>query len=163
MRIIGIDPGSTLVGYGIVEYKNSKFVCINYGTITNTGKDKSYNYLSTDKKLSDIIKQYKPDAAAIERLFFFSNQKTALPVSEMRGVLFLSLARAGLPIFEYTPLEIKQGVTGYGRADKIQIEKMVRIILGIKERIKPDDASDALAIAICGANNYTPLKMVYKK
>jgi crossover junction endodeoxyribonuclease RuvC len=159
MRIIGIDPGSTIIGYGIVEYTNSKFTCIDYGVITNAGRDKSSEYLSTEKALSSIMKKYHPDVAAIERLFFFNNQKTALPVSEMRGVLILSLARAGLPIFEFTPLEIKQGVTGYGRADKTQIEKMVRIILGIKKTIRPDDASDALAIAICGANNYTPLKV----
>jgi len=156
MRIIGIDPGSTLIGYGLVEYSGSKFSCLDYGTIANTGKDKSQDYQATEKRLAQIIKKYHPDVAAIERLFFFSNQKTALAVSEMRGVLFLTLAKAKIPIFEFTPLEIKQGVTSYGRANKVQVEKMVRIILNIITPIKPDDAADALAIAICGANNYTP-------
>jgi crossover junction endodeoxyribonuclease RuvC len=157
MRIIGIDPGSTIIGYGLVVYNNSKFTCLNYGTITNTGKDKSQNYRSTEERLAQILKRYNPDVAAIERLFFFSNQKTALAVSEMRGVLFLTLAKTKIPILEFTPLEIKQGVTSYGRANKIQVEKMVRMILNIVTPIKPDDAADALAIAICGANNYTPL------
>jgi len=157
MRIIGIDPGSTIIGYGLVEYNNSKFTCLDYGTITNTGKDKSHDYRSTEKRLAQILEKYDPDVAAIERLFFFSNQKTALTVSEMRGVLFLTLAKAKIPILEFTPLEIKQGVTSYGRANKVQVEKMVRIILNIVTPIRPDDAADALAIAICGANNYTPL------
>lgn len=156
MRIIGIDPGTTIIGYGVVEYDNSRFTCLAYGTIKNPGKNKSLDYLATTKKLSAIIKKYHPDAAAMERLFFFTNQKTALSVSEMRGVLFLALTSSGLPVYEFTPLEIKHGVTGYGRANKIQVEKMVRMILGIKEQIKPDDAADALAIAICGSNNYTP-------
>ena len=103
-------------------------------------------------EVSKLIKDYKPDLAAVEKLFFFKNQKTIISVSEMRGVILAALAINNIPIKEFTPLQVKQAVSGYGRAGKVQVELMVRLILNLKEEIKPDDAADGLAIAICCAN-----------
>ncbi|KKS25120.1 MAG: Crossover junction endodeoxyribonuclease RuvC [Candidatus Yanofskybacteria bacterium GW2011_GWC2_41_9] len=154
MIILGIDPGTTQIGFGIIEKKNNKLACVVYGIIKNTGKDKPRDYQNTAERLSDLIKKYSPDLTSVERLFMFKNQKTVMAVSEMRGVIMLTLANHGLPIYEFTPLQVKQAVSSYGRADKKQVENMVRLILGLKEEIRPDDAADALAIAICCANSY---------
>ena len=126
--------------------------CIAYGVISNTGKDKSFDFKKTEKNLSALIKKYKPDVAGIEKLFFFKNQKTIMAVSEMLGVIMLTLAKHNLYIHEFTPLQVKQGISAYGRADKNQVQRMIRMLLNIKEPIKPDDAVDALAIAICSAH-----------
>lgn len=158
MVILGIDPGTTQIGFGVVEKKNNKLACLDYGIIKNPGKDKALDYQNTAKKLSELIIKYSPDLTSVERLFMFKNQKTVMAVSEMRGVIMLTLSSHNLPIYEYTPLQVKQAVSSYGRADKKQVENMVRLILGLKEEIKPDDAADALAIAICCANSYTLFK-----
>ncbi len=154
MIILGIDPGTTQIGFGVVEKKGNKLTCLDYGIIKNPGKDKSLDYQNTAKKLSELITKYSPDLTSVERLFMFKNQKTVMAVSEMRGVIMLTLSSHNLPIYEFTPLQVKQAVSSYGRADKKQVESMVRLILGLKEEIKPDDAADALAIAICCANSY---------
>ena len=153
MIIIGIDQGTTQIGFGVIRNESNYFESLDYGIIRNIGKDKLFDYKNTAKELSRLIKKYNPDVASVERLFFFKNQKTVMAVSEMRGVIMLTLANHNLPVFEFTPLQVKQSLSGYGRADKNQIQRMVRLILGIKEEIKPDDAADALAIAICGVNN----------
>ncbi len=153
MLILGIDPGIAIVGYGIVEYKNNKFKVIDYGAVTTPAK------MSTDKRLAlvykgiDIlIKNYNIDEVAIEELFFNKNVKTAITVAQARGVIMLACTHNGKPIYEYTPLQVKQGVVGYGRAQKLQVQQMVTSILKLKEIPKPDDVADALAVAVCHAH-----------
>lgn len=153
MIIIGIDPGTTQIGFGIIKNEGNHFEPLAYGIIKNNGKDKLFDYKNTAKELSKLIKKHKPELAVIERLFFFKNQKTVMSVGEMRGVIMLTLTNHNLPVLEFTPMQVKQALSGYGGADKNQVQRMVRLILGIKEEIKPDDAADALAIAICGVNN----------
>src|SRR3989344_4775576 len=153
MVIIGIDPGTTQIGFGVIKNEGNRFEPLDYGIIKNSGKDRLFDYKKTSKELSKLITKYKPGIAVVEKLFFFKNQKTVMPVGEMRGVIMLTLANHNLPVLEFTPMQIKQAVSGHGGADKNQVQRMVRLILGIKEEIKPDDAADALAIAICGVNN----------
>ncbi|MEK7604003.1 MAG: crossover junction endodeoxyribonuclease RuvC [Patescibacteria group bacterium] len=152
MITLGIDPGTTRIGYGIVKQEKNRFSCIEYG-ILKVDSDKLTGFKDAALSLNELIVKHQPDQAGIEKLFFFKNQKTVMAVSEMRGVLLLTLAKHGLPIQEFTPLQVKQNISAYGRADKEQVQKMVRLLLGLKEPIKPDDAADALAIAICCANN----------
>jgi len=153
VKIIGIDPGTTIIGYGIIETTPKGFACLDYGvfrTPSNTAnQDKIvsiYNFFEA------LIKKHQPDKAGIEKLFFFKNAKTITQVSEIKGVITLALARQGLEVDEFTPLQVKQAVSNYGRADKKQIQKIISLILGLKEIPRPDDAADALAIAICCAN-----------
>ena len=153
MVILGIDPGTTQIGFGVIKNEGNRFEALDYGIIKNLGKDKLFDYKNTSKALSKLIKKHKPNIASVEKLFFFKNQKTVMSVGEMRGVIMLTLANNNLPVLEFTPLQVKRALSGYGRADKNQIQRMVRLILGIKEEIKPDDATDALAIAICGVSN----------
>ncbi len=153
MVILGIDPGTTRIGYGLIEKTNNKLFCLDYGVIENPGKDKETDYKSTFTRLSALISKYSPDISALEQIYFFKNQKTIISVSEMRGVLRYALAHHGVPVREFTPLQVKQAVSSYGRADKDQVQRMVRLILNIKPVIRPDDAADGLAIAICCANN----------
>src|SRR5258708_6814958 len=152
MIALGIDPGTTRIGYGVIKNENNRLTCLAYGILSNPGKDRAADYVDTEKQLSRIIEQYKPDVAGIEKLFFFKNQKTVMAVSEMRGVLLLTLAKHRLPVQEFTPPQVKQNISAYGRADKQQVIRMVQMLLGIKEPIKPDDAADALALAICCAH-----------
>jgi len=156
MLALGIDPGTTQIGIGVIKYDNSKFSCIHYGMINNKGSDKMDYFRNTTKLLCSLIEKYQPDIVGIEKLFFFNNQKTVMAVSEMRGVILSVLTNYNLNIREFTPLEVKQSISSYGRADKKQMQRMVRLILDIKEPIRPDDAVDALAIAICCVNVYTP-------
>ena len=149
MIILGIDPGTTRIGYGLINSEKNKLTCLEYGIIENQGKDKFLYFSNTVAELNKIIKKYNPQAAGIERLFFTKNQKTAMAVSEMRGILLLTLYQANLPIVEFTPLQVKSFISGYGSADKKQVQKMVKLLLNLKEDIRPDDAADALAIAIC--------------
>ena len=153
MIILGIDPGTTQIGFGIIRNEGNHFEALDYGIIKNPGKDKLLDYKNTSKALSKLIKKHKPDISSVERLFFFKNQKTVMSVGEMRGVIMLTLANHNLTVLEFTPMQVKQTVSGHGGADKDQVQRMVRLILGIKNEIKPDDAADALAIAICGVNN----------
>ena len=150
MIILGIDPGYAIVGYGIVEKVGNITNCIDYGVIT-TDKDDSFpdRLVQINDAIDYLIEKYKPDCLAIEELFFQNNQKTAIAVAEARGVIVVKAKKKIGNLFEYTPLQIKQALTGQGRADKHQVQYMVKAILNIKEIPKPDDAADALAVAIC--------------
>jgi crossover junction endodeoxyribonuclease RuvC len=150
MKILGIDPGYAILGYGIVEMKGSRFLSRDYGAITtaaDTALPERLKILYAE--LMDVIERHDPDVASVEELFFNSNVKTALLVGQARGAAVLACVNSGLRIYEYTPLQIKQGLTGYGRADKAQMQMMVKTILHLDETPKPDDAADALAAAIC--------------
>ena len=153
MIILGIDPGVAIVGWGVIEYSGSKFKTLDFGAIrTPAGMDTEKRLAIIYSELGEIIKKFKPEAMAVEEIFWNTNQKTGIVVSEARGVILLCAEHNGVNIFEYTPLQVKQGVVGYGRADKKQVITMVSVLLGIKEKITPDDTADALAIAICHAH-----------
>jgi len=150
LLILGIDPGIAILGYGLVRYEANKFTVVDYGAITtNAGTQMSGRLMRLYEGLIEIIGNFKPDAFAVEELFFNKNIKTALTVGHARGVAVLAGAKSGLPIYEYTPLQVKQAVVGYGRADKSQVQQMVKILLNLREIPKPDDVADALAVAIC--------------
>jgi len=152
MLILGIDPGTATVGYGLLRKEGNKMTALKYGCIkTCAGEDPGERLVCIEKELSKIVKEFRPDEAAVEKLFFMKNVKTAIAVSQARGVLLCALAKLKLPAFEYTPLQVKLTVTGYGKAPKLQVQRMVKGILGLKELPHPDDAADALAIAICHA------------
>jgi len=152
MTIIGIDPGTATTGFGVIQKLKVRCEVLNYGAITTSPSTPSEERLEKIyRKISKLLKKYKPDLLVIEKVFFFKNLKTALPVSEARGVILLAGAKSKVKIKELTPLEIKMGVCGYGRAKKSQVQRMVQEILNIKEKIKPDDAADALAAALCGS------------
>jgi crossover junction endodeoxyribonuclease RuvC len=151
MIVIGIDPGTATTGFGIVKKNDDSFSCLDYGIIT-TDKEKSpaSRLFTLNKKLSLIIKKYSPDFLAIENVYFFKNLKTVLPVSQAKGVIMFTAEKAKIPIYEFTPLEVKMTITGYGRADKKQVQEMVKLSLNLEKIPRPDDAADALGIAICG-------------
>lgn len=150
MRILGIDPGYAIVGYGALDYRGQDFRVVEYGAITTPADQSMPQRLETIyNDISNVIATVKPDAMAIERLYFNTNQKTAIDVAEARGVLLLAARQAGIKIFEFTPLQVKQSVVGYGRAEKHQVMEMTRVLLGLQSVPKPDDTADALAIAIC--------------
>lgn len=153
LTILGIDPGIADTGYGVITSENSKIIPIIYGSIVTNKKTSLANRLQQlEKELKNIIDTYQPDIIGIEQLFFCNNAKTIISVGQARGVVMLTAAKNNLIIKEFTPLQVKQGVTGYGKADKKQIQQMVKTILGLKQVPKPDDAADALAIAICAIN-----------
>ena len=151
MRYLGIDPGTTIIGYGIVEDTAGVLRSLDYGVIRNPGKDPSVDKQATMAALSELIGRYKPDRAGVEKLFFLNNKNTAMPVSEMRGVIMLALADHGVPVLELTPLQVKQQICGHGRAEKPQVQKMVQLLLKLVAPVTPDDAADALALALCCA------------
>lgn len=151
--ILGIDPGLAIVGWGVVDYSNGRFTPLAYGAIQTRAHTATEARLSLIyNELSAIIKRYKPGAMAVEELFWNTNQTTGIRVSQARGVILLCAEQNGVKIAEYTPLQVKQAVVGYGRADKKQVITMVSVILGLRESPKPDDTADALAIAICHAH-----------
>lgn len=153
MYILGIDPGYAIVGYGVVKYEGNKFTPIKYGAITTPAGMPFVKRLNLIYEgLSEIFNTYKIDALSIEKLFFNTNATTAIDVAHARGVIVLSAERHNIPVFEYTPLQVKQSVTGYGRAEKKQIMEMTRVLLGLEKVPKPDDTADALALAICHAH-----------
>ncbi|MCI8388587.1 MAG: crossover junction endodeoxyribonuclease RuvC [Clostridiales bacterium] len=153
MIILGIDPGIAIVGYGVIEYKNSRFVTLAHGSIqTPAHTNVEDRLMQIYDELDTIIKMYHPSEMAIEELFFNTNQKTMVPVAEARGVILLCARQNGLSIAEYTPLQVKQSVVGYGRAVKKQVMHMVSLILRLENTPKLDDTCDALAIAVCHAN-----------
>ena len=163
MRIIGIDPGYAILGYGIVDMKSGRFSLVEYGVITteaHTTMAERLKIIYGD--LMEKIGEHEPETAAIEELFFNSNAKTALKVGEARGAAILACVNSGLPVFEYTPLQIKQALVGYGRAEKEQIQQVVRSILGLREIPRPDDAADGVAAAICHGNSSGYLERVGK-
>lgn len=157
MRIIGIDHGYAIVGYGVIDYIGNKFKIVEYGAITTeSNQNMNERFKSIHDDLNTIIERTNPEFLAIEELFFNSNQKTAINVAQARGVLLLSALNHGISIHEYTPLQVKQAVVGYGRAEKKQVQLLVKSILGLEKVPKPDDTADALAIAVCHAHSYNP-------
>jgi len=150
MIILGVDPGIAIVGYGVVRSENGGFSALDYGVINTPGSEETPARLAMIAGgLERIIEKYKPDAVAVEELFFTSNQKTVIRVAEARGVILLTATMKCGSLYEYTPLEVKQAVTGYGRADKAQMQQMVKVLLNLKSIPRPDDAADALAVALC--------------
>ena len=150
LRILGIDPGYAIVGFGVLEYDGYKFTPVHFGAITTEAKtDFNLRLKIIFDDMNTVISTFKPDVMAIEKLFFNTNQKTGIDVAQARGVILLSAINAGIPVYEYTPLQVKQSVVGYGRAEKPQVMDMTKRILGLASVPKPDDTADALAIAIC--------------
>lgn len=150
MKILGIDPGMAIVGYSLIDYDGDTPSLKHSGSIqTDKDKRESARLLEIYNDMEIIVKTYKPDAAAIEKLFFFRNQTTVMPVAHARGVILTVLEKYNIPIYEYTPMEVKQILTGYGRASKKEVERMVKISLGVDNLPKLDDTVDSIAIAIC--------------
>lgn len=150
MVILGIDPGVATIGYGVVECHGDRFRCLEYGCITTAAHQLLEHRLSEIfDGMGELIERHRPDCMSVEELFFNNNQKTAVDVAQARGVILLAAERRGLPIYEYTPLQVKSAVVGYGRAEKQQVMYMVRQYLHLKETPRPDDAADAIAVAIC--------------
>ena len=153
MRILGVDPGYAIVGVGTVDYEGNRFSVVEYGAITTeAGEDMFDRLKKIYDEMMELIDRVKPDALAIEELFFQNNQKTAINVAQARGIIVLAAKNHGIPIFEYTPLQVKQAVVGYGKADKNQVQQMTKAILNLEKIPKPDDTADALALAICHAH-----------
>ena len=153
MRILGVDPGYAISGYAIVDYEGNKFKVVKYGVVRNPSKMQMQKRLNKlFDKYSEIIQTYEPDHMAIEELFFNKNVKTAIAVGQARGVHIVAASQKNIPVYEYTPLQVKQGVVGYGRAEKKQVQEMVKLLLNLKTIPQPDDAADALAISICHAH-----------
>lgn len=151
MLAIGIDPGTAITGYGVVEEaEDGSLTAVDYGSIETTADDSMPERLmQLYKQLKELINIHQPESGAVEKLFFARNVRTALTVGQARGVALLALAEAGVVLAEYTPNEVKQAVAGFGGADKSQVQKMVQALLGLEEIPQPDDAADALAVAIC--------------
>ena len=153
MVILGIDPGLAIVGWGVVQYAANRFAPMAYGSIqTKAGIPVEDRLSQIYDRLSEIIEKYKPDAISVEELFWNTNVTTGIVVAEARGVILLCAKMHGVPIYEYTPMQVKQAVVGYGKADKKQVISMVTLMLGLKEPPKPDDTADAIAIAIWHAH-----------
>jgi crossover junction endodeoxyribonuclease RuvC len=149
MRILGIDPGTGILGFGVIDVQKGNIQLVDAGVIrTPVKEDDAVRLLTIYEELSDLIAQNKPAIMSVEKLFFARNVTTAMTVSQARGVVLLCGQQAGLQLFEYTPMQIKQAITGYGKADKKQMQEMVRVLLKLREIPKPDDAADALAAAI---------------
>ncbi len=150
MKILGIDPGMAIVGYCILDFDGKNIVLEHSGSIqTDKNKGESARLLEIFNDISTIIETYKPDVCAIEKLFFFRNYTTVMPVAHARGVILLALEQFNIPVYEYTPIEVKQILTGYGRATKKEVEQMVKISLNVDKLPKLDDTVDSIAIAIC--------------
>jgi crossover junction endodeoxyribonuclease RuvC len=155
MKILGIDPGYGRIGYGVIEQvKGKDWQSVEYGCLETSMKDDFINRLKeVHTTIVSLIKKHSPARVAVEDLFFFKNLKTAIKVSQARGVILLAAVENNIPVDEFTPLQVKQAMTGYGRAEKAQIQKIVALILGIKEKIRSDDAADALALALTSAQS----------
>jgi len=152
--ILGIDPGYAIVGYGVVAYNANRFNVLEYGAVTTEAGVKFSSRISEIyDDICKIILRTKPDALSIEKLFFNTNTTTAIDVAQARGVILLAAVKHGIPIFEYTPLQVKSAVTGYGRAEKKQVMDMIKSILRLEKIPKPDDTADALALAVCHAHS----------
>ncbi|MFA6106054.1 MAG: crossover junction endodeoxyribonuclease RuvC [Patescibacteria group bacterium] len=152
--ILGIDPGIADTGWGVIRREDNNLACRDYGSIKTHAKMELAGRLwIIHEELGKIMKKYRPDLVAVEQLFFCKNVKTALIVGQARGVILLTAKEHGLPLTEFTPLQVKQAVSSYGAASKMQVQKMVKLILNLKEIPQPDDAADALAIAICASNS----------
>lgn len=161
MRILGVDPGYAIVGFGVVDYAGANFAPVEYGAIlTQAHTPFTQRLCDIDTDIQEVLRRYEPNCMAIEKLYFTSNQKTAIDVAQARGILILAAAKRKIPVYEYTPLQVKMAVVGYGKAEKKQVMEMTRNILKLEQIPRPDDAADALAIAIChghccqGRRNY---------
>lgn len=153
MIILGIDPGYAIVGYGAIRFDRGTFSPVGYGAVTTAAEDNFNRRLELIyDNMEQMLKQCRPDAMSVEKLYFQNNQKTAIGVAEARGVILLAAQKAGVPVYEYTPLQVKTAVTGYGQARKPQVMEMTRRLLKLSKVPKPDDTADALAIAICHAH-----------
>lgn len=160
MKILGLDPGTAITGYGLIEAVGASYSLLSFGALrTSPGPSDAERLLILHNKLTDLLNQEQPQCVAIEKLFFNRNVTTAVPVAQARGVLMLACVRQGLPIYEYTPLQVKQSLTGFGRADKSQIQYMVARLLKMSAPPKNDDAADALAIAITHAHQYRGMQL----
>lgn len=153
MRILGIDPGYAIVGWGVADHRQNRFKTVDYGAVlTPAGEDFDARLRQIYLDIAALIARYRPEAMSIEKLFFTTNQKTGIDVAQARGVILLAASLAGVPIYEYTPLQVKQSVVGYGKAEKKQVMAMTQRILALPEIPKPDDTADALALAVCHAH-----------
>ena len=164
VRILGLDPGIAIVGWGVIDSENFKYKPVAYDSImTKAGLPVEDRLSTIYDELSGIMEKYRPEVMAVEELFWNTNQKTGIVVAEARGVILLCARRHNIPIFEYTPLQVKQSVVGYGRAEKRQVIAMVTALLKLEKPPKPDDTADALALAVCHANvGASPLSKYYK-
>jgi crossover junction endodeoxyribonuclease RuvC len=154
VRIIGIDPGTATTGFGVIDYERGRYALVDAGVITTpAGQPMPERLVTLHQELAEVLRDTRPEVAVVEQLFFATNVTTAITVGQARGVILLALAEAGLIAAEYTPMQIKQAVTGYGGAKKPQIQEMVRVLLNLPEIPRPDDAADALAAAITHANS----------
>ncbi|MFH1657230.1 MAG: crossover junction endodeoxyribonuclease RuvC [bacterium] len=151
MKIIGIDPGTATTGFGIIEFTApEKLKYLDHGCIkTSPSMAAAQRLLKINQELAELLKNHRPDVLAVESLYFFKNLKTAMPVSQAKGVILFTAAVKKIPIYEFTPLQVKMTLVGYGRAEKKQVQEMVKLTLNLKEIPRPDDSADALAIAIC--------------
>jgi len=164
MTILGIDPGYAIVGAGVVNYKANNFTLLEACAVTTqAGTPFDQRLLEIYKGVEQLIARHRPAAMAIEQLFFNTNSKTAIDVAQARGAILLAAAQAGVPVYEYTPLQVKQSVVGYGRAEKRQVQDMVKLLLHLSACPKPDDVADALAIAICHAHSAGSLMRFMKE
>ncbi|WP_347490800.1 crossover junction endodeoxyribonuclease RuvC [Desulfoscipio sp. XC116] len=158
MRVLGVDPGIAITGFGIVDYAGNSFTPVAYGCIrTASDMPPHLRLYKLYNELKNLIVKYRPQCLAVEELFFNSNVRTAMSVGQARGVIILTAAQADLAVFEYTPLQVKQAVVGRGRADKQQVQYMIKIILNLTAVPRPDDVADALAVAVCHVNNSSSL------
>ena len=153
MKILGIDPGYAIVGYGVIEYRNMGFTTLAYGAV-QTPADRPFvdRLLQIYTQISEVLRAHKPDAMAVEKLYFTNNKTTGIDVAQARGVILLAARQQGVPVYEYTPMQVKQSVVGYGKAVKTQVMDMTKRLLHLREIPKPDDTADALAVAICHAH-----------
>ncbi|WP_213974775.1 crossover junction endodeoxyribonuclease RuvC [Tepidanaerobacter acetatoxydans] len=155
MLIMGVDPGIAISGYGIISNEQSNCYVVEYGVIRTPPKlAMPYRLQQIHEGYLELIQKYKPDVVAVEELFFNKNAKTIISVGQARGVAVLAAALSKIEVFEYTPLQVKQAVVGYGRADKQQVQQMIKTSFNLEELPKPDDAADALAVALCHMNSY---------
>ena len=156
MVILGIDPGYAIVGFGAVVYENNRFTVLGYGAITTRAHTEFTSRLEEIYDgMNELITKFRPDCISVEKLYFNTNTTTAIAVAESRGCILLAAKKGLVPVYEYTPLQVKSSVTGYGRAEKKQIMEMTRIMLGLEKIPRPDDAADALALALCHARGFT--------
>ncbi len=155
MKVLGIDPGTATTGYGLIRSEAGRVKAITYGTIVTPAQlEMPLRLYQIYRELQALLMEYKPDAVAVEEIFYNRNSKTVITVAQSRGVILMTAAAAGIPVAEYTPLQVKQAVVGYGAAEKKQVQLMVQKILGLQQLPRPDDAADALAVAICHLHSY---------
>lgn len=154
LRVLGIDPGTATTGWAILEEKNGKIIPVAYGHVsTNKKNEEAERLWEISQDLETIVKKYAPEEAAIEKIFFFKNQKTVIAIGQARGVVLLTLRQKNVKVFGYTPLQVKQAMTGYGKAEKKQVQLMAKNILNLNSIPKPDDVADAIAVALCHINS----------